>query len=162
MNVSFLKTSVIIVICLLGYYQSMGQSFQSYKKAADKALLVKDYNAALLYLNQALQIDQNDVNLQYQYAEVARRFNAFEIAEEYYQKVLDSKEKLAYPAAYFGLALVKKQIGKYEEAIDNFSKFMAAKAVNKDKNKLNRSKEEIKNCRWAIKFQYRILLKLHT
>lgn len=142
---------MLIVLSSFCCKQTIAQSFQTYKKAAEKALIVEDYNAALLYLNQALQIEPSDISLQYSYAEVARRFNAFEIAEKYYEKVLDSKEKLKYPSAYIGLASVKKQIGKYEEAIDNYSKYIAVKAVNKDRNQLNKAQKEIETCRWAMK-----------
>ena len=151
MNKPSLKT-VFIVISLL-FFQSqiiLAQSLQSYKKAAENALLLQDYNAALLYINQALTIEPDDTNLQYSYAEVARRFNAFELAEEYYEKVLNSKEKQNFPSAYFRLALVKKQIGKYEEAIDNFAKFISVKATNKDKIEIKRAQKEIKTCQWAI------------
>lgn len=150
MNQSCYKVIFILFISLFLHSQTtIAQSLQSYKKAAEKALAINDYNAALLYLNKALTIEPNDVGLQYQYAKVAQEFNAFELAEEYYEKVLSSKEKQSFPTAYFGLALVKKQMGKYEEAIDNFAKFMSIKAVNQNKRQLKQAQEEIKVCQWA-------------
>jgi len=65
MNLPFYRSVLFVFICLFLQSQlAIAQSLQSYKKAAEKALLIDDYNAALLYLNQALLIEPADHSLQ--------------------------------------------------------------------------------------------------
>ena len=51
----------------------------------------KDYYAAMVYFKNALEIKENDAEVMYKYAEMARQFHAYDIAEIYYLKIIISK-----------------------------------------------------------------------
>ncbi len=127
------------------------QSAKAYEKAGDKAFAAKDYYAAFVHFRDAMELNKKDVGLWFKYAEVARQFNAYEEAEEYYTKVWTSKEKQAYPMAAFWLGQVKKSVGKYDEAIEVFEDFL--KNEGRDDYYSQWAKEELETCRWAMQLE---------
>ncbi|MCB0555875.1 MAG: hypothetical protein KDD02_20180 [Phaeodactylibacter sp.] len=123
------------------------QSFKAYVKAGEDALQRKDYNAALQYFGNALEFKPDDPDVAYQYAEVARRFYAFEIAETYYQKVLESPKREQYPLAAFWLATVYKSLGQYDKAKAHFRMYLAQK--NTAAPFREQASDAISACDWA-------------
>ena len=144
MKISF---SILLFCCIP--FLLPGQTMKAFKKAGDKAFKNKDYNAALEYYRNALEFDEDNPALTYQYAEVARLFHAFEIAEAAYKKVLGSDDADRFPLTKYALGLVKKQTGQYEQAANLFSDFIkedgSANTVYKEK-----ADRELKNCKWAL------------
>ncbi|MCB0546418.1 MAG: PD40 domain-containing protein [Phaeodactylibacter sp.] len=124
-----------------------GQSFKAYVKAAEEALEKKDYNAALQHYAAALEFQPGNVDIQFQYAEIARRFYAFELAEQYFSKVVESKEGSRFPIANYRLGQVKKSQGKYDEASAYFQSYLAGAEVVEPYATLAR--KEIITCDWA-------------
>lgn len=103
------------------------QSFKAYVRAGEEAVQRKDYNAALQYFANALEFQPDNPDVAYQYAEVARRFYAYEIAETYYLKVLDNPKRDFFPQAAFWLAQVYKSMGQYDKAKAYFQMYLAQK-----------------------------------
>ncbi|MEM1218456.1 MAG: hypothetical protein AAGH79_06070 [Bacteroidota bacterium] len=126
------------------------QSVKSYLKAGDKAFEEQDYNAALFHYQGALAIEPDNVDLQYKYAEVARLFYAYEIAEEYYRKLETSTDVKTFPLLKFRMATVLKNQGYYEDAKDYYRKFINSQTGGKGEF-LDQAKAELKTCTWAAK-----------
>lgn len=140
-----------LILCLSLSLAGSAQTLKSYQKAAEKSLAEKNYHAALTYYREALGIAPDEVSLQYGYAQAARNFSAFDLAAEYYEKVMQSKEREKFPQASYYAALVKKQRGDYVRAVDYFNKYLTVKSLGKDKNLTERAKIEIENCRAAAR-----------
>ncbi|MFK7937425.1 MAG: hypothetical protein AB8G22_28175, partial [Saprospiraceae bacterium] len=124
------------------------QSLKSYLRAADRAYEKQDFYAAMLHYEDALKTAADRADIQFQYAQAARQFNAFAIAETNYQKVQDGTEALRYPTATFWLASVQQQQGQYALAKANFEKY--ARSAQPDPELLVSAKTEMENCQWAL------------
>lgn len=136
---------LIIFVCPL--LSLSAQSLKAYLKAANQAYDQKDYYAAMIHYENALEETQSS-DIQYQYAQSARQFYSYSIAAEYYKKVQNSKDALRYSDATYWLAQVQKQQGKYKSARDNFERYARSRGAKKDLQKLAQS--EMKNCEWAL------------
>ena len=127
---------------------TFGQTFKAYVKAGDKAMEQNDYFAAMVYFKNALEIKENSAEVMYKYAEVARAFHGYEIAETYYEKVLKSDKGEEFPLTNFWLGNVKKSQGDYASAIRNFEKYISN--GNGNTEMVAKAKMEIEASRWAI------------
>ncbi|MCB0644899.1 MAG: hypothetical protein KDC44_24805, partial [Phaeodactylibacter sp.] len=130
-----------------------GQSVKAYEKAGDKALEQAENYVAMVHYSAALEMEPDNHRLQYKYAEVARQFNAFEVALEYYQKVADSPEKLSFPDLYYRIGEVYKQMGKYETAKEIFRFYQTVQSTQRDPLLLEQAKAEVMACAWALQQQ---------
>jgi len=124
------------------------QSFSAFKKSGDQALSEKDFFAALHYYGNALELRPDDVAIQYQYAEVAHEFYAYETAEQYYNKVLKSQEAGNFPAAQYRLGMVYKSMGQYEKAQASFNAYLIQSQT--DPALREKAGREIANCGLAM------------
>ncbi|MBK8563652.1 MAG: tetratricopeptide repeat protein [Saprospiraceae bacterium] len=117
------------------------------RKAGDKAFNENDFFTAIFHYKEAMKRMPDDAGLWFKYAEVARHFNAFEIAEEYYTKVVSSSDSGKFGLAAFWLGQVKKCLGKYQEAKTMFEAFISK---NEDPNYYTDwAIQEISVCDWA-------------
>ena len=85
----------------------------------------------------------------YKYAESAKNFNAYTIAETHFQKIHDNDTDNTYPMATFHLAETQQQLGKYEEAKRNYSLFLSENS-DLDPYYSARAEKEIEAVDWAI------------
>lgn len=127
-----------------------GQSLRAYVKAADDAFNKNDYFTAYIYYNKVLAVEPERNDIRFKYAESARLFQTYRVAEDAYHKITLSKDSLNYPLATYWLGSVKKNLGKYDEATvvlnDYLTKF---KRVNARFTK--RAERDIIDCKWAAK-----------
>ena len=95
------------------------------------------------------KIDSFKFDLYFLQAEAAKYFNAFELAEKSYHKVLDNEQSEHYAASTYGLAMVLKMQGKYATAIQGFKDYLV---INPDTtSKVHQEAEaQIQACNWAI------------
>lgn len=143
-----MKKNIIIICCLsLLVSPITGQTLKAFITAADNAFVTKDYYSALVYYSNALEFDNENVELQYQAAEASRLFNAYSQAEEKYQFVMDNDNENDYPLAAFWLADIKQKKGKYEEAQILYRLFMSESEENK--YFFEKAEKEIKACEWS-------------
>lgn len=86
-----------------------------------------------------------DVDVHYQTAEAARNYHSYLLAEQYYQLVIDKDLENKYPESTFHLAGIKRNLGKYGDAITLYQRYDQIR-VDKTKNCLR----EVEQCRFAI------------
>lgn len=126
------------------------QSVKAYLKAGDKAFAAQDYNAALFHYQGALTIEPDNHELQYKYAEVARLFHAYEIAEEYYRELERQTDVKTFPLLKFRIATVLKNQGYYDDARTYYAKFISSQTSGKGEF-LDQAKAEMEACTWAAR-----------
>ena len=142
------KIFLLFFITLAVVGATHAQSLRAYLKAADNAFATNDYFTALVYYKKVLEVEPDKSNIHFKYAESARLFQAYRIAEDAYHKITLSKDSLNIPLATFWLASVKKNLGKYEEAEQLFTDYLEKfKRVNARFSK--RAEKHIVDCRWA-------------
>lgn len=127
------------------------QTLKALEKAADKAFAVEDYYSAMIHIADALEIEPENSRLFYKYAEICRQFNAHELAEEYYTRIIENGDAKQFPLTWFWLGMTKKNMGKYADAIELFDNFSNIEAA--DSPLSQRAKTEIATCRWAMNLQ---------
>ncbi|MCF8244462.1 MAG: hypothetical protein K9J37_07085 [Saprospiraceae bacterium] len=145
---NFENIALSFLLSIVGVVTLSAQSARAFEKAGDKAFAEKDYYTAFVHFQDAMERSPKDVGLWYKYAEVTRQFNAYEEAEKYYSKVVTSVESSAFPLAIFWLGQVKKNLGKYQEAIENFETFL--KNTTDPDYYSQWANEELNSCRWAM------------
>ncbi len=141
---------ILFIVCFsVVAFWSHGQTWKQYKKDAKKAFDNQEYSVALYYLDTMQKIDSAKFNLYFLQATAAQAYNAFELSERSYKKVLeDEKSKDLLPAT-FGLAMVQKMQGKYQEAINGFNDYLV---MNPDTTNIQHkdAKNQIQACLWAM------------
>ncbi|HEB62081.1 MAG TPA: hypothetical protein ENI82_02915 [Bacteroidetes bacterium] len=125
------------------------QSMKAFLVAAEKSFENKDYGSALKYYLSANEFSEDDSDMLYKSAESARKFNAYNLAEDKYQKILDKESGEQFPLATFWLGDIKQRLGKYDEAIDLF-KIYLSEHEGDDEYFTTRAKKEIEACQWAL------------
>jgi tetratricopeptide (TPR) repeat protein len=142
------KTYILFFFLIWGNALA-GQTLRALEKAADKAYAAEDYYSAMIHLADAMEIKPDNARLMYKYAEVCRHFNAHELAEEYYTKIIENGDSKELPLSWYGLALTKKSLGKYNDAIELFETFEIAQVT--DAQQVQQVRSEIEACKWAMK-----------
>lgn len=141
-----------LLLVLLAPALLSGQTLRALEKAGDQAIVQKDFYAALTHFSEALSIEPGNIRIAYKYAEVARFFNAYQIAAEYYEKVAASPEGPQYPQAIFWLAMMKKSLGWYQDAEVQFARFLTSRIFSPEDSYIaDRAKKELAWCRLALK-----------
>lgn len=139
----FLNIFVLFSAILFSHNILSAQS----EKMADKAFKTREfYKSYELYKN-LLKNKKDNPYLWYKYAEAARLVNDYKTAEKYYTKVLENSENIDFAMCGFRLAQIKKNLGKYELAIELLNVFIQE---NRDDNYSKKAMQEIQSCNWAI------------
>ncbi len=144
-----MRTLLSILLTINALWQLPAQSLKQYEKAADQAFEKKDYNAAISHLAKVLEKDPKNWDALYKYAECARLFYAYPIAEKSFNKIAESKRRKDFPLIDFRLAEVKKSTGDYAAAKVFFKKYLADSPAP-DEAFVQRAKSEIETCDWAL------------
>jgi hypothetical protein len=139
-----------LILVALVSFTTYGQNLLGkYLDFADEQYAKGDYLYALQYYEKAMEIDSNSVSILWKYAETLRGYKDYRKASYYYQKVYEKEETSMYPSSLLQWALMEKQNGHYEQAIELFKR--AKKKYSKDKRTYNylKSKRELESCLWA-------------
>jgi|YNPMSStandDraft_1061717.scaffolds.fasta_scaffold00120_21 hypothetical protein len=137
-----------------------GQSAKQYIKAGKKAYNQNKYETAVYYFTKALEIEKN-VSIAWLTAESARQIKLYETAEKWYQYVADNNTE-KYSLAYFWLAMMQKNLAKYQKAQINFRKYLQKNAAKKDYYTI-KSRHEILSCENALLLTFEKVDKnIHT
>lgn len=104
-------------------YTVQGQTLKAYEKAAQTAFDNESYYNAMYYYEIVLRSKQTP-QLYYNYAEACRLSYAYELAEEAYAKVINSRDKARYPMVEYYYGLTLKHNAKYPEAKRAFKYFL--------------------------------------
>ena len=143
------KQILLLISFVLVTFCSYGQTWNQYKKEARKAFDKQDFDLALFYLDTMQKIDSAKFDLYFLQAEAAKHFNAFELAENNYKKVLKNEQATDYVASTYGLATVLKMQGKYTAAIQEFNNYLIISPDSTAKPYLE-AEAQIQACKWAI------------
>ncbi len=125
------------------------QSLNAYLKAADKAFVQKDYYSAFHYYETALEFDENQLDVWYKYAESARMFDAYTVAENAYKKVIEIDTATVYPLSAFWLGMTQQKLGKFDESNSTFEKFASGKYQTEEYYS-QRARKGMHDTGWAI------------
>lgn len=130
----------------VGYSQS---NLKKYLDFAQEQYDKGDYYYALTYYEKALEIDSNSIDILWKYAETLRAYKDYRGAEKYYAIVYDRESAGIYPSSLLQLALMQKQNGNYEAALDNFKKAKKKYYKNKKGYLYQKAKREVVSTVWA-------------
>ena len=137
----------VLALIMLASASLVGQSFKAYLKAGEEALQRKDYSAAFQHFGQALAYQPDDAAVLYRYAEAARHFYAYGLAEKHYQQLLASKQGEQYPLAAFHLAGIYQVQGEYDKAKAYYQMYLAHPQAAPPQQE--RARLGIQACDWA-------------
>ncbi len=147
------KTLVLFLFSFIVFNSINAQSLRAYINAADRAFATNDYFTALVYYKKVLEVDSDRNDIHFKYAESARLFQAYRIAEVAYTKISLGKDSMRFPLATFWLGDVKKNLAKYDEAEVVFINYLEKyKRVNPRYSR--RAEKNIIDCRWAKKMMH--------
>ncbi|HRP54047.1 MAG TPA: hypothetical protein PLI97_11150, partial [Fluviicola sp.] len=137
---------VFFMFSFTGFSQNL---LGKYLRFADEQAAKGDYLYAIQFYEKAMELDSNSVSILWKYAETLRSYKDYRKARYYYQKVYEKEETAIYPSSLLQWALMEKQNGNYEQAIELFKR--AKKKYAKDKKNYNylKSKRELESCLWA-------------
>ncbi len=116
--------SIVFFISLFATV-SQGQTYKAYIKAAANAQQEKNYYAAYTFYQEALAFKPENIDLAFKAAENARMYNAFAVAENLYQQVVDKDDSDTYPTASFYLAEMLQKQGKYDDAVTQYDLYLS-------------------------------------
>jgi hypothetical protein len=141
-----LKYTLLCILFLSLNNISTAQTSAAYEAKANESFEIKDYNSALGYYRILLEDFPSRFDLYYNAGECARETRAFNIAETYFERLASSEKKGTYEHLDYKLGLVKKSLGKYDEAISLFEKYK----LNYPKASfVDAGTNEIEVCKWA-------------
>ncbi|MFN4081400.1 MAG: hypothetical protein ACK4NS_10910 [Saprospiraceae bacterium] len=144
----FFRTVPIAALLAVWALGGLAQTPRAFEHSAQAAFAAGDYYAAMKRYEEAHSIEPQRVDLSYQYAESARLFGAYLVAEAQYGRVLSADINGAYPDAAYKQAVVKKFLGKYEEALPLFERFARMQAGGSPLRIAAEREAEI--CEWAM------------
>jgi len=143
------KLLLIKVIFSLFLTNSFSQSFEQLKNYADDYYSKSDYyNASILY-KQILKQNSKNLEILYNCANSLRLINNYSEAILYYEKVINLDTNNEFILAEFYIAEMCKHMGNYNKAINYFLSFLEKKPQIENYY-INKAKQEINSCKWAI------------
>jgi len=131
---------------------SLAQTKTAFMQAAEGAFLEEYYHAALSYYMEAYEFDSTDITVNHAIAESARQFDAYNLAEKHYKKVLDVDSENQYPQDRFWYARTKQMQGDYEEAKLNYILY-STEYGGDDEYLTQRANKEIEASEWAAELK---------
>ena len=146
-----IKTRFFILLLIGSASGWLGaQTPRAFEQAAMAAFEVRDYYAAFKYYGKVLEMEPARTDVMVKYADAARLYGAFKDAEVHYETALNADNAAGgkYHTALFGLATVKKNLGKYEEALALFERY--ASRPDSDPDLSRKAANEISECEWAM------------
>lgn len=120
-----------------------------YLEFADQQYKKGDYVYALDYYRKAMDLDSNSVAILWKYAETLRAYKDYPKAAYYYEKVYNKEEAAIYPSSLLNWALMTKQNGEYEQAIELLKRAKKKYAKNKKDYLYLKAKRELESTIWA-------------
>ncbi len=128
---------------------SFSQTVSQLTKAGDQRAADGDYYAASQYYKDALKKDEEDMGLNFKYAEACRMFNDLEGAQKGYRAVTKLDKANEYPMAIFWLGETLRSTCecKCEEAQKLFHRFQTK--YRKKDYFYAKAQQEIESCSWV-------------
>jgi hypothetical protein len=152
MKIDTLKYKILALLIMMSGTVVFGQSKSKFLDAAETAFEDKDYYSSLVYYSNVLEFDENETEVQYNYANSARLFDAYNLADSIFTKVVESDNNNDYPLATFYLAEMKQKKGNYKEALDMYRIYLS-EHEGEDEYFTTKANKEIESCTWAASLQ---------
>ena len=141
---------IALIFCLPIFV--MGQSeLKQLLRYGDELYEKGDFFYAKKYYEQALEIDNQTLSIQWKYAQILHAYQDYQGAAEYYGKVYRKDGDYFYPYCGLYYAQMLRQIGEYDEAIDVLQKVLQKNAKDKKSELYILANQELKSCQWALK-----------
>jgi len=141
---------ICLAILMIAVSSISAQSLRSYIKAADNSFKSGDYFTSYVYYRKVLDVEPERTDIYFKYAESARLFQAYRVAEDAYRNITESEDADKFPLALYWLASMKKNLGDHATAKTLFKKYL-----NKHKRHNSRfafrADKDIADCDWAIR-----------
>ena len=143
------RLAIFTIFLLLAASSSWSQTRNAFITAAESAFERKDFYSALHYYQNALEYDDQAIEILYKTAESARLFNAYSLAEIYYDQVANLQQNGEFALTTFWLAEMQKRLGKYELAKGNYQIYLSENALD-NAYYTNAATKQIEDCDWAL------------
>jgi len=137
-----------IILSLAFISCAFTQSQNAYLEAAEMAFEMDDYYSSMVYLENALEFDETDLNIKYMYGESARKFDAYSLADSVYTEILGLDGEGNFPLTSFHLAEMKQRTGEYDKAIEYYELYLS-ESDGDDSYYTDRANAKIEECKWA-------------
>lgn len=148
------KRSLFAILFLLSLSMSsltFGQTKKAFIKAAEEASAAHNHYAAMLFYGNVLEFDEDDLDYLYKYAQEGHHINAFSKSIEAYEKIIEMDSSNQYPESSYHLANMYKQVGRYDDALDQYQLFVT-EYDGDDQSLVDRANREIESTKWAKEF----------
>lgn len=134
-----------VICCLLSNSQTVSQL----TKAGDQKVSQGDYYAASQYFKDAMKKDEENIDLNFKYAEACRMFNDLDGSNYGYRAAIKLDKSNQYPMALFWLGEVLRSNCecKCEEAQKLFHRFQTK--YRKKDYYYAKAQQEIESCAWV-------------
>jgi outer membrane protein OmpA-like peptidoglycan-associated protein len=148
MRAPYIRVFVFLWSVVYGL-SSFSQTVSQLINAGDKKIADGDYYAASQYFKDALKKDEENIELNFKYAEACRMFSDLNGADYGYREVIKLDKSNQYPMAYFWLGEVLRSNCecKCEEAQKLFHRFQTK--YRKKDYYYARAQQEIESCSWV-------------
>jgi len=149
LRIEYKKYFFVFLLAFSCCLSSFSQTVSQLTKAGDKKIEEGDYYAASLYYKDALKKDEENIDLNFKYAEACRMFNDLQGSTTGYRAVTKLDKANQYPIANFWLGEVLRSTCecKCEEAQKQFHRFQT-KYRRKDYF-YAKAQQEIEACAWV-------------
>ncbi len=118
-----MKWLLLTITFFLFFDTIFAQKVTSINQAAERFFENEQFYKAAEYYKRALKKEPENLTANYQLAECYRELTNYSQAEYYYEKSLGGSNQ-RFPKARYYFALMKKFNGNYEEALNNFERFL--------------------------------------
>lgn len=136
------------LLCLCSF-SVMGQTKSAFLEEADEAFEVENYAAAFTYYSNALEFDEDDIDVMYMVAQSARHYDSYFIADSMYKRVIESEDDGQFPEASFWRGIVLQRLGKYQKSNELFNLYLSEHS-GEDEFLTKRANKEISANEWAL------------
>lgn len=154
----------VLVVTFWGLLPAQGQTGRQGKldfaiSEGNRQFELAYFNNAITFYNDALAIDEDNLQAHYQLGECYRHLYQYNKAAAHYQKVAE-RNLVAYPGALFYVAQIQKLNGQYKQAISTFEQFMAeTHQIPKEKfprkhTFFEKALTEMEGCYWVLEQQH--------
>jgi tetratricopeptide (TPR) repeat protein len=137
--------SIGVFMCVFGQMNTK-QLLKASIECSEKG----DHYGALIYLEEAMEIDTNSIDVLWLMAESYRKYNDYQNAKALYTKVYKREEGFLYPDGLLYRGLMEKQCGDYKKALASFKLATKKYKSNRDSYNYLKAKNEIASCVWAM------------
>lgn len=143
------RLHLIIWSLFISIFSFSQNELKQYLKFADENMAKGDYYYAIEYYEKAMELDSATVDIQWRYAEALRAYKDYPKAAYYYKKIYRKEYAKLYPRSVLNLALMLKQQGKYDEAIEFFKEAKKRYAKDRRGYLYRKVKQELVSCLYA-------------